>query len=874
MKKRNIKKFVSLFLYIFSIIVMWLPIYQIEGKNYTFYSGYLYMSGSGIKGKFIDEILTLNGGKMALKIGVIVMFLYLIASAFYILSVLLKKNWHLNILSLFFAFLFMFICLDTMSQILDNILGLVALAVPAFLCAVELLFIKMIDVWDESLKAANESMEKEQRRKEEEKRRLYFPGKYPKEFYRITWKNFKYDLREYVLLLGCSSVIATVSFSGIACYQMMTNIHRAENFLIGQGLGRILWNAMIPITICAMCLMVYIMIFYLQRWMESYSLFRTLGIRKKALYTILLLEILFCFLCSVLCGMVTGNILVILLKQLMHHVLGTHVMLENVTGKTYLLMFLVMIFVYVAAIMASRDILQEFNLNYLSNRRIQREKHPEKGLKIRVTIGGGLIIASICLYAQLVRHESIYLLAMCFMGCFLVVRYGGAIYLKNEKKGKNYLKNLMNHNQLYYKSKTTAWYLIVLIILYTYTMFYCSFQIISAKIAEKPETLFPYNYVCIADSNDDGFFDKIKKKYGAEILSYPMVRVANVDKTERMEGRGERRAQGQQIGISETTYHKLKKNIVKNYETRNLQLDKDGEKVYVVHQQDRSIKAQPIDWTYGSRKPFLHIGLPCANYVPESPSKAYAQRKIAGEEIGSLIGCFRQGVLENIVVFSDEYFKKAEGMWKYTNIYTGNFIKNKKERIEGVTIYQGPTQLVLLNVDEKDYKAIEKEMKSFEKHHTYEKQFDGEVSCYYSKKAAVFDMKTERIMKQIVNILIVVVVMMTSMFLLYVKVTSELKEKKERARFLRCMGMQRKERIRMLKKEISLFYWLPTLSAICLTLCFTIVTFRARMYSQKIALEYIKNAVWLWSGWIIIQRIFVWILTKWYVRKVEGKDER
>ena len=120
-------------------------------------------------------------------------------------------------------------------------------------------------------------------------------------------------------------------------------------------------------------------------------------------------------------------------------------------------------------------------------------------------------------------------------------------------------------NQLYYKSKTTAWYLIVLIILYTYTMFYCSFQIISVKIAEKPETLFPYNYVCIADSNDDEFFDKIKKKYGAEILSYPMVRVANVDKTERMEGRGEKRAQGQQIGISETTYHKLKKNIVKNY---------------------------------------------------------------------------------------------------------------------------------------------------------------------------------------------------------------------------------------------------------------------------------------------------------------------
>ena len=43
---------------------------------------------------------------------------------------------------------------------------------------------------------------------------------------------------------------------------------------------------------------------------------------------------------------------------------------------------------------------------------------------------------------------------------------------------------------------------------------------------------------------------------------------------------------------------------------------------------------------------------------------------------------------------------------------------------------------------------------------------------------------------------------------------------------------------------------------------------------KNVFAEYIKNAVWLWSGWIIIQRIFVWILTKWYVRKVEGKDER
>ena len=67
------------------------------------------------------------------------------------------------------------------------------------------------------------------------------------------------------------------------------------------------------------------------------------------------------------------------------------------------------------------------------------------------------------------------------------------------------------------------------------------------------------------------------------------------------------------------------------------------------------MKAQPVDWTFGKKKPFLHIGLPCEYYTLYSPSKAYPKRTIEGEEIGSLIGCFRQGKLENIVVFSDVF---------------------------------------------------------------------------------------------------------------------------------------------------------------------------------------------------------------------------
>ena len=43
-------------------------------------------------------------------------------------------------------------------------------------------------------------------------------------------------------------------FAGIASYQMMAGLHRAENFLIGEGLGLIVWNAMVPIGVCAVFL--------------------------------------------------------------------------------------------------------------------------------------------------------------------------------------------------------------------------------------------------------------------------------------------------------------------------------------------------------------------------------------------------------------------------------------------------------------------------------------------------------------------------------------------------------------------------------------------------------------------------------------------
>ena len=179
----------------------------------------------------------------------------------------------------------------------------------------EVLIRKMLDVWKDAKESAEIFAEKEREEKEEERRRLYFPGNYTKLFYQMVWHNFKYDWKDYGLLLFCGVIVSAFSFAGLGIYQMMAKAHRAENFLLGEGLGRILLNAMLPMAVCAIFLMVFVLVFYMKKWTQNYSVFVTLGIRKKALYTIIGIEIAVAFLCSLIAGGLLGNMIMFLFRK-------------------------------------------------------------------------------------------------------------------------------------------------------------------------------------------------------------------------------------------------------------------------------------------------------------------------------------------------------------------------------------------------------------------------------------------------------------------------------------------------------------------------------------------------------------------------------
>lgn len=269
--------------------------------------------------------------------------------------------------------------------------------------------------------------------------------------------------------------------------------------------------------------------------MQSYSIFLTLGIRKKALLLIIRLEIVIAFICSLFTGCIIGNGIVMILRKCLHFQIGRDMVLAAVTWKTYVKVVLVMFLIYLIALAATRDIATDFDITNAAVRRIRKEKVPRKFVSVFWIIGFVLCAWSLLQYRELRNYENIKLMAFLFLGLFLLIRFTESMWIRNKKKKRTYIYRMLQDNQIYHKSRTSAWYMFALVILHTCALFYFAFPAVSVTIAEKPESLFPYDYVCISDDGDDKFFDHIKETYHADITSFPMVRVTNADKTEKSE---------------------------------------------------------------------------------------------------------------------------------------------------------------------------------------------------------------------------------------------------------------------------------------------------------------------------------------------------
>ena len=635
-------------------------------------------------------------------------------------------------------------------------------------------------------------------------------------FFLVMKKIFLGHYKEMRILILCEMILTAISYAIVSGYQMFSSGHSSEYFLQEDGISKSFFSAGMILLFCGMVLIITVLISYLGKRIPEYVFLQRMGISKKDLKKMVLYEAAISYLASIIGGFFVGKILNIGLKTLIIQALNINFKLGKVAFFTYPLICVLILCIYGLSFLLVKELESDF-----------------------------LIITNTKEYTK----------------------------RKNEKK---YYKNLLKNNRFYYRINTISRYILFFSLMSFLSCFYFGIQFISIINDEKAENLYPYDFMCIADRADDKIFEKIKEKYHATVVEYPMVRVANADKTEHSEGRGEVVIQGQQIGISESTYYKLKKAIDPSYKKKSLKLDKNGKKVYIVHQQDRSTKAQPLDWYYNKKLPDLHIGLPCEYCDHADHETTYYEKIVAGEGISSLTGCYSTPKCENLVVFSDEYFEKAKNEWKDTDVLTGY----KVERYNAIYgdegepyIVEGPTKLVLIQTDEKYMDQIDRELESKEEKHKYIGNYDSTVKFHYSSKTATLDMKTERAVKALICIYIILTLSVLNWIMLYAMHEMEKKEKTEREQFLIFMGMDKDERKKMNRREWYVYWIIPTIILVISTAFFMRDTMVARMYTEDMREICELQEIELLIIWIVINGIYFWIMNRKVGKELKADDK-
>lgn len=697
---------------------------------------------------------------------------------------------------------------------------------------------------------------------------------YSKLLYEILWKNFKNNWKDYFLLIICGGLGLGIFFCGFGIQKIFVVNYTIRSLLSGYS-TQILLGLYAPLGIVSAFMTIVLILYYVERSIGNYELLLTIGMSKKTYYCIRVIEMCIGCLAIGMAGIVFGQTLLRASVYVWGKWAAISLDIPNLGAGVYLKSFLIEGIVFIFSCMASRDIYSGTQLGKNINRQDIPERIPSRYLKILITAGSVLCFLQVILYSKTYFFESTLLLFLFLLGLFLIMRYGIAlVYIKRRKTAK-YLYTLLEHMRMWNKSLTNTGYLYILMVIQFSVIFLCCFQIVTVILSENAEDLFPYDIVCISDETDIEFFEEMQEKYKVKVESYPMVRISNYDSTEALESAEQKTVQGQHIGISESTYHILKKKVDKLYSVKELDLKEDGRNIYVVHQQDKSTKAQPIDFWLHSSMPLLHIGYPCTGVRRQIALTAHKRdigyyfKEIEGEEFGSLIGIFGQGINENIVVFSDEYFEVAKEWWKTRNIYTGREIEKPEERIPNITIKQGPTRLVLVTgVRRVCMPDIEKMMSTYRKKHSYDESYNRMVQSCYLKNEAINKLTMERAIKLIINALMAFYFFLMSAFLIIIKLLTERKENKERNQFLQFMGMNHEDRKRLVLRENYRFFYIPAGIAAASTAILVFAVFKARMYSASMICNCLKHMLVFGGSYILIYAIVIWIMLFFYTRKL------
>lgn len=275
---------------------------------------------------------------------------------------------------------------------------------------------------------------------------------------------------------------------------------------------------------------------------------------------------------------------------------------------------------------------------------------------------------------------------------------------------------------------------------------------------------YPYDMLWMANTSEQKYIDSLADK--TKITEIPMMRVTSV-------------SGDQQIGISESYYNKL---TGKTLHLKNKQI--------VVAMQDqnhpnRSVKDRTFHFNYrimytgrysDDKSEELHSIVVKGKRNENSAQSKRHLYKIKKMYTENVIGQYTTNRWsESLIIFSDKYFEK-----EYKRIE-----QTKNE----------PSKLILIKFDQENKRNLWKEIRTYSTKHGTKIINDGnEQNIIYYTESFVKTQQTLLMFRLLSKVFILTALFLNSIFIMEIKVESEIPSYKKKQEFLRCMGMQKKER--------------------------------------------------------------------------------
>lgn len=262
---------------------------------------------------------------------------------------------------------------------------------------------------------------KEQAEKEEKKRREAFPGRYGSEFYRVIFKNFRANIRDFLLFLTGAVLTMTVLLVIWGMEQGCGGIRLLGASALQQQIASSLKQLLPVFMLLAVLMLSLIISGYLRTRMKNYSMYIALGIRNKTLIRIIGLEYGTCILTALAGGILLG--------------LGTlKIIGVTMSGKLLRILPAAML-CYLLVVLISTLVnyhIFEFKNVLRYNRSAANEPVPRYGAGVMMGIGLFVMLGSVGLFARRGSGEDLYILAGLIAG-FGLFLYGAATRLLKKR---------------------------------------------------------------------------------------------------------------------------------------------------------------------------------------------------------------------------------------------------------------------------------------------------------------------------------------------------------------------------------------------------------------------------------------------------------